>query len=77
MPKNYTEAKIAIAAADVVIGTFWEGDEEKMLIIKGKRLLQRVVETKTGIKTKLVRLPCDNLEEAEAYRQVVGDAKII
>ena len=77
MRKNYTEAKIAIAAADVVIGTFWEGDQEKILIIKGKRLLQRVVETKTSAKTIMVRLPCDNLEEAEAYRRTVGDAKII
>lgn len=77
MAKDYTEMKRLIAKTEIVIGTFSEHGKKRTRIIKGKRLLERIRNTNANDEgAKALYLPCDNAEEAEAYRMVVGDGRL-
>jgi hypothetical protein len=76
--KDFAEIARIISEADLVIGTFPDQktpDGMWHVVIKGIPLLHRANEL--GTRTfKLLTIPCDDREEAEAYRLVFGDAKV-
>lgn len=75
--KDFTEIARIISEADLVIGAFPDQktpDGMWHVVIKGITFLHRANEL--GVTTlNLLTIPCDDREEAEAYRLVFGDAK--
>jgi hypothetical protein len=76
--KDFTEIARIISEADLVIGAFPDQQSQDgvgHVVIKGISLLHRA--NAQGVMTTLKQLtiPCDDREEAEAYRRVFGDAK--
>jgi hypothetical protein len=76
--KDFTEIARIISEADLVIGVFPDQQSPDCMghvVIKGIPILHRTSEL--GVMTTLNKLtiPCDDREEAEAYRRVFGDAK--
>ena len=75
--KDFTDIAHLISEADLVIGAF--PDQQSLesvghVVIKGIAVLLRT--SGCGVTTlKHLTIPCDDREEAEAYRRVFGDSK--
>lgn len=76
--KDFIEIERIISEADLVIGAFPDQqspDRMGHVVIKGIALLHRASERGVMTTLKKLTIPCDDREEAEAYRRVFGDAK--
>jgi hypothetical protein len=76
--KDFTEIARFISEADLVIGVFPDQqspDGMGHVVIKGIPILHRASEPGVITTLKKLTIPCDDREEAEAYRRVFGDAK--
>jgi hypothetical protein len=76
--KDFTEIARIISEADLVIGAFPDQqspDGMGHVVIKGIARLHRTEEPGVMTTLKQLTIPCDDREEAEAYRRVFGDAK--
>jgi hypothetical protein len=76
--KDFDEMARIISEADLVIGAFPDHqspDGMWHVVIKGIGLLHRASELGVMTTLKQLTIPCDDREEAEAYRRVFGDAK--
>jgi hypothetical protein len=76
--KDFAEIARIISEADLVIGAFPDQQSPDCMghvVIKGIALLHRASELGVMTTLKQLTIPCDDREEAEAYRSVFGDAK--
>jgi hypothetical protein len=76
-PANYAEAERLIDSADVVFGVWYEGDTPQTgYIIKGRPLLQAIVNSGERPQVTMLSLLCSEYEEVVAYQQVFGDGRL-
>ena len=76
--KDFTEVARIVSEADLVIGAFPDQQSPDCIghvVIKGIALLHRTSELGVMATLKQLTIPCDDREEAEAYRRVFGDEK--
>ena len=76
--KDFTEIARIISEADLVIGAFPDQQSPDCMghvVIKGIALLHRGSDLGVMTTLKQFTIPCDDREEAEAYRGVFGDAR--
>jgi hypothetical protein len=76
--KDFAEITQIVSEADLVIGAFPDQqspDGMGHVVIKGIPLLHRASERGVMTTLKQLTIPCDDREEAEAYRRVFGDTK--
>lgn len=77
-PETVAELRNVIETYDVVFGV-WQDDEEPngvgTMFIKGEATMRDIIESNTGQPLRHTVIPCLDVDQAEAIREMFGDGE--